>query len=155
MTPIKPRRSGGVHDAVARAFEEIEARTGEQGIAAAADTLGVSKWTLYAAADPDRDGELSLLRAGLLTQVYGIRSLAEWLADKAGCDLAEREAAPAPLISDAMAALGQCVQDLADGEVSEQDMGDIRRTIALLQGLLEARARRGAQVMPMAREGRS
>lgn len=158
MTPIKPRRPGGVHEAVARAFDEIEARTGEQGIAAAADTLGVSRWTLYAAADPDRDGELSLLRAGLLTQVYGIRSLAEWLADKAGCDLVEREAAPAPDLAAVVAALGRSVTDLADRHVSQSDLEHARELRGLLQGMIEdaeARAARGARVTILSSEGRS
>jgi hypothetical protein len=147
MTPVKRRKRGSVHDAIARAFEEIEARTGEQGIAAAAATLGCSQSLLYKASDPDMEGvELSLLRAGLLTKVYGVRALAEWLADLAGCDLAEREPAEAPAISEAISSLGRCVQDLADGEISEADRGDLRATISLLQGLLEDRP---ARVMPL------
>lgn len=156
MTLIKSRRPGGVHEAVARAFDEIEARTGEQGVAAAADTLGVSRWTLYAAADPDRDGELSLLRAGLLTKVYGIRALAEWLAGLAGCDLVERETAPAPDLAAVVAALGRSVTDLADCHVSTEDLEHARELRGLLQGVIEAaeaRRTRGARVTPL-REGR-
>lgn len=159
MTPVKHRRSGSVHDAVSRAFEEIEAQTGRQGIAEAAATLGVSQSLLYKASDPDAEGvELSLLRAGLLTKVYGIRSLADWLADLAGCDLVEREAAPAPDLAAVMIALGRSVQDFADSHVSAGDLEHARELRGLLQGVIEAaeaKLDRGAQVMPMAREGRS
>jgi hypothetical protein len=153
MTPVKRRPRGSVHDAVARALEEIQERTGEQGIAVAAATLGCSHSLLYKASDPDMEGvELSLLRAGILTEVHGLRSMAEWLADKAGCDLVEREPAEAPAISEAMSSLGRCVQDLADGEISEADRIDLRAAISLLQGLLDDR---GARVMPLKPGARS
>ena len=159
MTPVKRRRSGSVHDAIARGLAEIEERTGEQGIAAAAATLGCSQSLIYKASDPDTEGvELSLLRAGLLTQVYGIRALAEWLADLAGCDLMEREAAPAPDLAAVMIALGRSVQDLADSHVSAGDLEHARELRGLLQGMIEAaeaKQVRGARIMPLSQEGRS
>ncbi|MAA99717.1 MAG: hypothetical protein CMN87_14765 [Stappia sp.] len=147
MSAVKPRPRGSVHDAITRAFDEIQQRTGEQGIAAAAATLGVSQWLLYAASDPDRDGELSLLRAGLLTQVYGIRELAEWLADKAGCDLVERTPASGPGFSGVLAALGQTVQDLSDQHLSDDDVRNIQALIRKLHGLMATdRASAGARL---------
>jgi hypothetical protein len=153
MSAVKPRPRGSVHDAITRAFDEIQQRTGEQGIAAAAATLGVSQWTLYAASDPDRDGELSLLRAGLLTQVYGIRALAEWLADKAGCDLVEREPTASPGIARVLAALGQTVQDLSDQHMSDEDVRHAQELIRLLQAQISSHD--GAGSRPELREVRT
>lgn len=157
MTPVKRRKRGSVHDAIARAFEEIEARTGEQGIAAAAATLGCSESLLYKASDPDMEGvELSLLRAGILTEVYGLRAMAEWLADKAGCDLVAREPGETPSISDVLSALGRSVQDLADGQISGEDRDHIRDLIRTLHGLVDG-AGDGTRVVPLGagREARS
>ncbi|WP_417281058.1 MULTISPECIES: hypothetical protein [Alphaproteobacteria] len=148
MTLLKRRAFGSVHDAIDRALEEIQQVSGEKGIAAAAATLGCSQSLLYKASDPDMEGvELSLLRAGMLTEVYGIRALAEWLADKAGCDLAPREPAASPGFTRLLSALGRTVQDLADQHMSEEDIRHAQELIRLLQAQISthdgARARQG------------
>ena len=139
MTLLKRRAFGSVHDAIARALEEIQQITGEQGIAAAAATLGCSQSLIYKVTDPDMESvELSLLRAGLLTEVYGLRALAEWLADKAGCDLVPREPTESPGFAVLLSALGQTVQDLSDQHLSEEDIRHAQELIRLLQAQISA-----------------
>ena len=148
MTLLKRRAFGSVHDAIDRALEEIQRVSGEKGIAAAAATLGCSQSLIYKASDPDMEGvELSLLRAGMLTQVFGIRELAEWLADKAGCDLVERTPVSGPGFSGVLAALGQTVQDLSDQHLSDDDVRNIQELIRKLHGLMATdRASTGASL---------
>ena len=83
----------------------------------------------------------------MLTQVYGIRELAEWLADKAGCALVERILASGPGFSGVLAALGQTVQDLSDQHLPDDDVRNIQALIRKLHGLMATdRASAGARL---------
>ena len=138
MSKRKP--FGSVFEAIERDLAAIGAAAGRAGTEEVGAFLDVSRFAPTRWMDPDSDSNLSLQRAGQIVAHYRVRAMAEWLADKAGCDLVERKPAEAPAISEAMSSLGRCVQDLADGEISEADRVDLRAAISLLQGLLEDRS---------------
>lgn len=137
MALVKRKQLGSVHAAIERMFAEIGAVCGGDGIGESADFLGISKWTLYKQADPDSPTtELSLLRAGQLSERYGVLALAEWLADRVGCDLVEREPAEDVSCPATVAKLAQSIQDLADGHIDDADLARLRELSALIAGLI-------------------
>lgn len=156
MSKRKPLFS--VYEAIERDIIAIGAAHGRAGSEEVGAFLDVSRYAPLRWMDPESNSDLSLKRAGQLASRYGVRSMAEWLADKAGCDLVEREPAEAPAITDTIAALGRSVTDLADGDVSFADREHLRELVGALQALLDATRPEEAprvQVMPLAREGRS
>lgn len=75
--------------------------------------------------------------------------MAEWLAACAGCRLVPIDADDCDLAS-VMAALGQMVTGLADGDVSEQDLEQAERLQKLISALLiNAHRRREAGTAPL------
>lgn len=137
MALVKRKQLGSVHAAIERAFAEIGAASGRDGLDEAADFIGVTKWVLYKQADPDSPNtELSLLRAGQLSERYGVLVLAEWLADRVGCDLVEREPAEDVSCPATVAKLAQSIQDLADGHIDDADLARLRELSALIAGLI-------------------
>ena len=156
MSKRKPL--GSVYEAIERDIAAIGAAHGRAGSEEVGEFLDVSRYAPLRWMDPESNSDLSLKRAGQLVSKYRVRSMAEWLADKAGCDLVEREPAEVPAISDAMAALGRSVTDLADGEVSDEDRVHLRELVSVCQALLDAKRPeevRGARIMPLTSEGRS
>lgn len=81
---------GSPHDALSRLLDEIGRESGpngspSEGIAVAADFLGISHWTLRSQLDPDRVGsEVAYSRVAQLTQHFGCTDAAEHLALCAG-----------------------------------------------------------------------
>lgn len=156
MSKRKPL--GSVYEAIERDIIAIGAAHGRAGSEEVGEFLDVTRFAPLRWMDPDSNSDLSLKRAGQLASHYGVRSMAEWLADKAGCDLVEREAAPAPDLAAVMIALGRSVQDFADSHVSAGDLEHARELRGLLQGMIEAaeaKQVRGARIMPLSQEGRS
>ncbi|QBX38650.1 hypothetical protein E4M02_11045 [Brevundimonas sp. S30B] len=80
--PMKRRPAGSVHEAVTRAFGQLEG-----GVTGAAELLDLSRQHVHAMGDPDAEGRkkvnMSLLQAARLSE-GGATALAEWLAIKAG-----------------------------------------------------------------------
>ncbi|QIB32656.1 phage regulatory CII family protein [Ancylobacter pratisalsi] len=81
---------GSAHDALDRLFDAIGEAHGakgaaSEGLAVAADFLGVSHWTLRAQLDPEKSGsEISYARVVQLTRQFGCTAGAEHLALCAG-----------------------------------------------------------------------
>jgi len=93
MKPMKPRRPGGPHDALAQAMTEIglaEGQGADAGVPIAAAFEGVSVFTLYKQLDPDNaTTEFSWPRLWRLVDRYKCRAPVEALASLIGCRLVD------------------------------------------------------------------
>lgn len=148
MRPMKPRRPGSPHDALAQMMAEIGAAQQGDGVQIAADFEGKTKFTFYKLLDPDQDGELSFVRVARLTEHFAVTAAAEHLAGLCGCVLVRvPESVPAP--RDLLAATGAALKEtgdviaavtaaLVDGEVSAADRARIRPEIRQAMALFAA-----------------
>ncbi|MBM20769.1 MAG: hypothetical protein CMN87_12230 [Stappia sp.] len=139
-----------LESALRRDVDEITRCTGDSGVRLIADLFGVNLGSVYRWMDPDlRDG-ISAERAGEIARRFGVTAVAEWLAHQAGCRLVPIDPDEVS-ISDTMAALGQTVSDLADGDVSDEDLehiGDLERNLAALKrAALKRRWAAGARLL--------
>lgn len=136
MNLYKPREPGSLHEALERALEDVEKKTGKKAVDTVASFLGAAKGTVYAWMEPDRtDAEISLLRAAQITERYQTRHLAEFLADKLNCDLVDRDATSVPAISHTIKELADLIGGLSDGVVDPEDRQKIKDVIAILGAL--------------------
>ena len=149
MRPMKPRRPGSPHDALAQLMTQIGTSQNGDGVQIAADFEGKTKFTFYKLLDPDQDGELSFVRVARLTEHFGVSAAAEHLAGLCGCVLV-RPPQSMPSAKDLLVATGAALKEtgdviaevsaaLVDGEVSAADrariLPEIRQAMALFAAL--------------------
>ena len=113
MRPMKPRRPGSPHDALAQLMAQIGAAAQGDGVQIAADFEGKTKFTFYKLLDPDQDGELSFVRVARLTEHFGATAAAEHLAGLCGCVLV-RPPASVPGTRDLLASTGRALKETGD-----------------------------------------
>ncbi|MGE4337999.1 MAG: hypothetical protein AB7E55_18755 [Pigmentiphaga sp.] len=77
MTLVRPRKAGSAHAAIGRMIDAI----GAQDVA---DSVEVSKFTVYKWADPEQPGDLAFHRACQISAHFRTTILAEHLALRAG-----------------------------------------------------------------------
>jgi hypothetical protein len=88
MRPMKVRKPGSSHDALARLMTQIgESRGAGDGVQLAADFEGKTRFTFYKLLDPDQDGEMSYARVARLTEHFRVPAAAEHLASLCGAIL--------------------------------------------------------------------
>lgn len=146
MRPMKEREAGSAHDMLARAMVEAGARVGGDGVAAAADFVGVSKFTLYKQMDPDNSAEFSVARLALLARHWQLETPAEFFATLAGGAYLPGVAAGDPRFSDltgaALAHLGEASREIIEAHSPRSEGGatltpaEARRLLTPLMALL-------------------
>lgn len=124
--PVKPRRPGSIHKAIADAISQIGT------LDDAAEVIERQPYWLYTAADPDvekrKEAKLSYAEACRLAQAGG-RALAEHLALEAGgvfipagvIDQAALQAQLATFSAESGELVSETIRRIADGEFDQAD----------------------------------